>query len=423
MTYRLDSYFNPHVAPGSTRVDAVLTVTSDGIGGPSAAAGGERCVAFGVDCSGSMFEGGVKIEAAKVALRKAIAALPDDVSFTVVAFGSSARVVFPMTRATAASRFEADRVVQRLTNLGGTVMSQCLSTIREAFQKHPGANCFAYFLTDGQNGDSDNKALELEVARCKGVFQCDCRGVGTDWSPTQIRVISNGLLGTSDAVADPAGLEADFRKALAGALSRGARLRLDLWMPGTARLVSLRQMQPEVIDVTKAGTHASQRVTSFDLGSFGSEQRDYSATFEVEAGDVGEEMLVCRPSLAVPGDAGELKVPGANVVATWSDDADATARITPEVAHYTGQGELSASIAEGLEARRRGDEAEATRLLGKAAKIAHDSGNDEVTRRLTKVVDLVDAGEGTVRLKAADRGAALELEMSGTRTVRRNSRS
>ena len=43
-----------------------------------------------------------------------------------------------------------------------------------------------------------------------------------------------------------------------------------------------------------------------------------------------------------------------------------------------------------------------------------------MTRRLTKVVDVVDAAEGTVRLKSnVSKGEELELEMGGTRTVRR----
>ena len=89
------------------------------------------------------------------------------------------------------------------------------------------------------------------------------------------------------------------------------------------------------------------------------------------------------------------------------------------MAHYTGQGELASSIQEGLEAKARGDEDKATRLLGRAAQIAQQTGNEEVTRRLKKVVDVVDADAGTVRLKRSDKSADLELEMGGTRTVRR----
>ena len=142
--------------------------------------------------------------------------------------------------------------------------------------------------------------------------------------------------------------------------------------------------------------------------------------FQVGDGAVGEDMLVCRPTLVWDAGAGEQKAAGSPIVATWSEDSGLTARLNPEVAHYTGQAEIAASIRDGLEARDRGEDAEATRLLGKAARIAAASGNDDVTRRLGKVVDVVDAASGTVRLRrGAGKAEALELEMGGTRTVRR----
>lgn len=97
-----------------------------------------------------------------------------------------------------------------------------------------------------------------------------------------------------------------------------------------------------------------------------------------------------------------------------------TTRINPQVAHYTGQTELADSIREGLEAKERGDVDQATKLLGKAAKIAIATGNDDVTQRLKKVVDVIDEDQGTVRLKSnAGKAEILELDMGGTRTVRR----
>jgi hypothetical protein len=85
---------------------------------------------------------------------------------------------------------------------------------------------------------------------------------------------------------------------------------------------------------------------------------------------------------------------------------------------------LASSIKEGLEAKARGDIDQATVLLGKAAKIAHDSGNEEVTQRLKKVVDVVDIDQGTVRLKSGSNKAAdLELDMGMGRTVRISKKS
>jgi hypothetical protein len=63
---------------------------------------------------------------------------------------------------------------------------------------------------------------------------------------------------------------------------------------------------------------------------------------------------------------------------------------------------------------------QATKLLGNAAKIAASSGNEEVTRWLKHVVDIIDAPQGTVRLKTAvSKADELVLDMGGTRTVKR----
>ena len=130
--------------------------------------------------------------------------------------------------------------------------------------------------------------------------------------------------------------------------------------------------------------------------------------------------MVCRPKVVYRDNGNEVAAEGQRIVATWSSDESLTTRINAQVAHYTGQEELANSIKEGLEAKARGDVDQATVLLGKAAKIAIATGNDEVTQRLKKVVDVVNAAEGTVRLRSgASKGDEMELDMGGTRTVRR----
>ena len=95
---------------------------------------------------------------------------------------------------------------------------------------------------------------------------------------------------------------------------------------------------------------------------------------------------------------------------TWTEDEALSTRINPRVAGYTGQAELAAAIAEGLEASKRGDEEVATARLGRAVALAHQAGNEETARLLANVVDVVDEATGTVRLKkkvdAADEMAA-----------------
>ncbi|MFT3765534.1 MAG: hypothetical protein QM820_08475 [Minicystis sp.] len=92
------------------------------------------------------------------------------------------------------------------------------------------------------------------------------------------------------------------------------------------------------------------------------------------------------------------------------------------MAYYAGQDELAAAIQQGLALREKGYDAQATQLLGRAVRLAYASRNAEMTQRLAKVVDVIDAGAGTVRLKRdVKRAATMELELE-SRTTRRVAR-
>ena len=72
-----------------------------------------------------------------------------------------------------------------------------------------------------------------------------------------------------------------------------------------------------------------------------------------------------------------------------------------------------------MAAKTVGDDATATTKLGRAMQLAVASGNDEATSKLKKVVDVVDVGTGTVRLKrAVDRADEMALDTASTKTTR-----
>ena len=76
-------------------------------------------------------------------------------------------------------------------------------------------------------------------------------------------------------------------------------------------------------------------------------------------------------------------------------------------------------IQEGLAAKAAGDEDTATTKLGRAVQLAAETGNDEATSKLRKVVDIADAGTGTVRLrKAVDKVDEMALDTASTKTTR-----
>jgi hypothetical protein len=136
-------------------------------------------------------------------------------------------------------------------------------------------------------------------------------------------------------------------------------------------------------------------------------------------GAVGQEMLAARVSLVTASPSGPEVLGQGLVRAIWTDDEALSTRINKHVAHYTGQAELAQVIQEGLEARKQGDEDTATAKLGRAVALAQQSGNEDTAKLLAKVVDVVDAATGTVRLKKKVEDAdEMALDTRSTKTVR-----
>jgi uncharacterized protein YegL len=419
MQFKIESFLNHNLPAGGTRVDVVFSLSADGAG-PAQAARPHRVIGLLGDRSGSM--AGPKMTALKHALRVAIDAMDEDTEFFVTAFDTRERNIVPLTRADAAGKRFAHGEVQRLEAGGGTAMSTALQAARSAFQQRPGAVCQAILLTDGQNGPEDVWPLDQALTACAGLFQAHCRGVGTDWSPKELRQIADRLLGTAQMVAQPDGMAEDFRATMAAAMALGvADVRLRLWMPKNARLTGFKQGYPTEIDLLGSLRPVDQRAVDLPLGAFGEGTQDYSASFTVVPLATGEQMLVCRPSIVTPDPATrqDTAMPGANVTVTWTDDANLSARIGAQVAHYSGQAEKARAIQEGLEAMERRDDGTATLRLGRALQLAQQSGDEETTRRLRQVVDVLDEAAGTVRLRrGAEKAAVMDLDVGSTRTVR-----
>jgi hypothetical protein len=314
------------------------------------------------------------------------------------------------------TRAEARKVAGKLRAGGGTAIGTWLTLAGERFSEAPGRICHAILLTDGENRNETREELEAALAACEGHFQCDCRGVGTEWKVAELRRIASVLLGTVDIIADPADMAADFRSMIDGAMGKAtSAISLRVWTPQGAELAFVRQVAPTIEELTERAVPLGPLTVDYPTGSWGEESRDYHVCVRVQARNVGDEMLAARVSL-VDGD----EVLGQGLVrAVWTDDARLSTRINREVAHYTGQAELAECIQEGLEARSAGDDATATFKLGRAVALAQESGNDGTMKLLQGVVDVDDAATGTVRLK---RNVAVADEMAldtrSTKTVR-----
>ncbi|WP_030977196.1 vWA domain-containing protein [Streptomyces sp. NRRL S-1824] len=439
--FSVEVYQNEYLPEGGRDVNAIVTVTSTGGGttggvpltGATASPvhvpgrGPNAAVVIMVDCSGSMDYPPTKMRNARDATAAAIDTLRDGTSFAVVGGTHVAKEVYPgngrLATADAQTRAQAKEALRRLSAGGGTAIGTWLRLADRLLGAADVDIRHGILLTDGRNEHESPQDLADALEACAGRFTCDARGVGTDWEVKEVTAIASALLGTVDIVADPAGLAADFTQMMENAMGKEvADVALRLWTPVGVEIKFVKQVAPTVADLTDRRSEAGPRAGDYPTGSWGDESRDYHVCVQVPEAGIGQEMLAARVSLILPdpsGTAAPQTLSQGLVRAVWTDDMVASTSINPQVAHYTGQAELAQVIQQGLDARKSGDFDGATAKLGRAVQLASASGNADTAKLLSKVVDVVDAATGTVRLKAKVAEAdEMTLETRSTKTVR-----
>ncbi len=421
-TFTAAVYQNEFLPDGGTDVNAIVTIECSGAGRAGQTGAGDAGEIIIVDTSGSM--GVTNMEAAKTAARAAVEQITDGTWFSIVAGNHQAYLAYPparagvgMVRMDSATRFQAIQAIQTFRADGGTAIGTWLTLARRLFASVPSlAQKHAILLTDGENHNERPEDLDRAIVECTGRFQVDCRGVGVQWKVEEVRKIAQALLGSVDIIPQPQQMAQVFADIMATSMGRGvADAELRVWAPQGAQVMFVRQVSPQVEDLSPRRTQINPLTSGFPTGAWGDESRDFHVGIRLAAKAVGQEQLAARLQLTVNG---QVQAQGL-VKAKWSSDESLTARINPEVAHYTGQTELASAIQEGLAAKAAGDERTATLKLGRAVKLAAETGNGEATTRLRKVVDIDDEREGTVRLKRGiDRADEMALDTASTKTTR-----
>lgn len=447
MSLTTEIYQNEYLAEGADEVNAVIRVISSG--GSGVAAQTEKIVVLVVDASGSMEMPRDKINGAKKATAAAIAMLPDGTRFAVVVGNHQASVLYPavdgsgrligegdcelkndrtlwpprasdgtmwLVRADDQTRKAAASAVGGVRAQGGTAMSTWLDLVRDLVKPHPQAIRLAFLMTDGKNESEEPKVLDAAIARAVGVFQCDTRGFGVGYSDHELRKIATKLLGDVDIIKRPEDMRDDFRAFMDRAIGRDIPdVRLRLRTPAGATIKLLKQVAPDIMDLLPAALRVDAQTVDFPTGAWsGDESRDYHLVISVPPGPCDTEKLAARVNL-VTGD--DITGKG-DVRAVWTDDMDRSTRMNPVVAMCTGQEGLSDLIREGLDARKQNHEDTATVKLGLAVQLAQELGDAEQLERLGRVVEIVDAEQGTVRLRHnVKKVDVMELETRSTRTL------
>ncbi|OHV34809.1 MULTISPECIES: VWA domain-containing protein [Pseudofrankia] len=410
---------NKYLSTGGTDVHAVVTVTAS-TGKPGQGQGRQvgRTAAEVIimDCSGSM--GGNKIIEARRAAKAAIDTLSDGVLFAVVQGEHFAKKLYPprdgLAAASATTREEAKLAVSRMQAGGGTAIGKWLLLARELMLTRPDAIHHAILLTDGQNGQTEAE-LDQALDKCEGVFQCDCRGVGADWEVAQLRRIAKRLLGGVALIRKPREMADDFRAVVEAALGRGIdKVTLRVWTPRGAEVLFMRQVLPDVAELTGSAIPVDALTRDYPTGAWGEEKRVYHLGVKILPGPVGVEKLAARVRLVV----GDEPLAEAKVLAAWTDDIELSTQIDGTVAHYTGQAELADAIQKGLKAHKDGDEQTAATLLGRAARLATEARDTDRLALLEKVIEIEDAATGRVKLRAnVEKLDEMDLDAQSTKTV------
>ena len=407
-TFTTECDQNEYLPLGGSQVNAIVTVTSDGAAGETRQPEAAEIVIL--DTSGSMGAPRRKLESAREATSVAIDCIRDGVALGIIAGTDTAHAVYPtdgtLMIASELTRSEAKRALRSLKAAGGTAIGSWLTLAGTLFATVPGRSCHAILLTDGENQHETDEHLNGVLAELEGRFQCDCRGVGTDWQVSELRRIAWELLGSVDIIARPEDMAADFRSLMQTAMGKATgNVSLRLWTPQGASVAFVRQVAPTVEELTDRAVPVNAQTADYPTATWGRESRDYHLCIDVNPGEAGDEMLAGRVSL-VEGDETRAT---ALVRAVWTDEQQLSTEINGKVAHYTGQVELAACIQEGIAARKQGDLATATFKLGRAVRLANESGHADTMKLLQGVVEVDDVATGTVRLR---RDVATVDEMS-----------
>ncbi|HWC78599.1 MAG TPA: VWA domain-containing protein [Pseudonocardiaceae bacterium] len=404
--FSLAVHENKYLPADGTEVVAVLTVTGERLAGP--AGGPAAAEVILLDCSGSMADPLTKLFSAKEATNAAIDALRDGVRFAVVHGTHEARMIYPghqgLVAADAHSRAAAKAAVGRLTASGGTAISSWLRLAELLLAGHSGAVRHAMLITDGKQEHETRADLNETLTGCAGRFGCDARGIGDEWDPTELRHITTALGGSTRGVARLEEMVADFRE-LMGAAMRRSVPDVDL-LVRTVAMASLRearQVFPTVADLTAQTVRVDADTVRLTTGAWADETREYLLAIGIDTADrePGEDRLAARVQVEVRGaDADELDTPPpALIMVHWTNDPVLTARLDARVTHYAGQEELGDAVRAGCDAYHSKDWPAAVAELGRAVRLATESGNTAVLRDLARLVETVDAANGVVRLR------------------------
>lgn len=400
--FSLELSQNKYLSTSDTHMHAVLTVRARDVVGAVVRPVAEVLV---VDCSSSMDWPPTKITNARRAAAAAIDALPDGAWFALVEGTGQAKMAYPDTRrlvqANDRTRQRAKAAAAHLVAIGATAMSTWLDLAGKLLDTRPDAVRHALLLTDGRNESEPAAVLHRVLDACEGRFTCDARGIGDDWEPDELQRIAAVLRGTADAVLEDTDLPEEFRRLIRSATDKAVPdVRLRLVTPAFSRIEFVRQVAPTEIDLTDRVVAVKPGTVEVSTGSWGEESREFYLCLAVDMHGRPrfEDLQVGRVELVPPDDSVKVPALPAAILGHVTEDARLSTRIDDNVQRYTVQADLGRHLKAGWIRFGEDDRDGATAEWGEAVRLATRLGNDEILRRLGRLVD-IDPDTGEIALK------------------------
>ena len=130
-----------------------------------------------------------------------------------------------------------------------------------------------------------------------------------------MRRIASALLGTVDLIPSPDRMAQEFAALVRASMARGVpAVDLRVWAPQGAPVLFVKQVAPDLEDITAKRSLVNALTASFPTGAWADESRDYHVAVRLPAKSVGQEQLASRVQVVVR-DAVQAQ---ALVKATWS---------------------------------------------------------------------------------------------------------
>jgi hypothetical protein len=404
LAFALTVHHNQYLAPEDRTVRAILEITASSAFEAAEADPPVAAEVIIIDTSNSMNADDKLVMACRAAAA-AVETLRDGTYFAIVAGHSEAEQVYPpaggMVQAGADSRAAAARALDSVRAQGGTSMSTWLRLADRLLDGCPAQLKHALLLTDGFNVEGE-KPLFAALRTCEGRFACDCRGIGDDWSWTQLKEIARVLNGSCEPVAIDR-LADGFREVMVSSMARLVpEVTMRVRLAPSACLEHFKRLMPDIEDLTPKADFVNPITVDFPLGPWAEEDRHYQIHIDVGRADmrVKKEELARAAvvELVVSAPGGPMVLAKQSVLVTWTDDILLVAKTDPLVQKYMGYDDLAEGVADAVQAWDDGAH-DAAGKLGRQVALAYRIGRMDVLEMLSRIVIIDDPALGTVKLR------------------------